>query len=189
MLTLPTTFSGSGSYAAPPERSAITMTLSAAERSLLAEMPLHAITSVHGEAGLRERLAIEVSALPPGDHALVQATLELAARLHAGDRRQREPYVNHLLRVAIRIIGRYQVRDPEVACAALCTTPSKTTQATSPPAAASTMPSPRSALSSASVLPGSSPPSPTRTAKQAATSTSSTASTSLPAWKPIPGLE
>ena len=30
--------------------------LAPAERRLLAAMPLHAITSVHGEAGLRERL-------------------------------------------------------------------------------------------------------------------------------------
>ena len=30
----------------------------AAERRLLAVMPLHAITSVHGEAGLRERLLV-----------------------------------------------------------------------------------------------------------------------------------
>src|SRR6266702_1312281 len=35
------------------------------------------------------------------------------------DRRQREPYVNHLLRVTIRIISHYRVRDSDVACAAL----------------------------------------------------------------------
>lgn len=35
--------------------------LDAAERRLLAEMPLHAITSVHGKAGLRERLLIEIA--------------------------------------------------------------------------------------------------------------------------------
>src|SRR5260370_8151364 len=44
---------------------------------------------------------------------------ELAARLHAGDRRDREPYVNHLLRVAIRIMSHYGVRDADVVCAAL----------------------------------------------------------------------
>jgi (p)ppGpp synthase/HD superfamily hydrolase len=38
---------------------------------------------------------------------------------HAGDRRQREPYVNHPLRVAIRILSHYRVRDADVACAAL----------------------------------------------------------------------
>ncbi|HEV2933694.1 MAG TPA: HD domain-containing protein, partial [Streptosporangiaceae bacterium] len=39
--------------------------------------------------------------------------------LHAEDRREREPYVNHLLRVAIRIISYYGVRDVDVICAAL----------------------------------------------------------------------
>jgi len=43
----------------------------------------------------------------------------LASRLHAADRRQREPYVNHLLRVTIRIISHYGVRDADVVCAAL----------------------------------------------------------------------
>ena len=45
--------------------------------------------------------------------------LRLAARLHASDRRQREPYVNHLLRVALRIMVHYSVREPDVVCAAL----------------------------------------------------------------------
>ncbi len=89
------------------------------ERRLLAEMPLHAITALHGEAGLRERFAIEIAALPEADRARAAEALELAARLHAGDRRQREPYVNHLLRVAIRIITYYRVIDADVICAAL----------------------------------------------------------------------
>jgi hypothetical protein len=93
--------------------------LGTAERRLLAEMPLHAITSVHGEAGLRERLAIEIEGFRPGDRERVEQALALASRLHAADRRQREPYVSHLLRVAIRIISHYRVRDPDVACAAL----------------------------------------------------------------------
>jgi len=93
--------------------------LGSAERRLLAQMPLHAITSVHGEAGLRERLAIELAAFPAAGRERVIQALELASRLHAADRRQREPYVNHLLRVTIRIISRYRVADPDVACAAL----------------------------------------------------------------------
>lgn len=90
-----------------------------AERLLLAAMPLHAITATHGEAGLRERLAIEVTDLPGADRARIGQALSLAARLHAADRRQREPYVNHLLRVAIRIRCYYRVRDADVLCAAL----------------------------------------------------------------------
>ena len=43
----------------------------------------------------------------------------LASRLHAADRRQREPYASYLLRVTIRILSHYRVTDPDVACAAL----------------------------------------------------------------------
>ena len=45
--------------------------------------------------------------------------MEWASVLHAGQRRTREPYVNHLLRVTIRIICYYQVTDPDVLAAAL----------------------------------------------------------------------
>jgi hypothetical protein len=93
--------------------------LDATERRLVASMPLHAITSVHGEAGLRERLLIEIAQFPAVDHARAGDALALASRLHARDRRQREPYVNHLLRVTVRIISHYRVTDPDVACAAL----------------------------------------------------------------------
>jgi (p)ppGpp synthase/HD superfamily hydrolase len=82
-------------------------------------MPLHAITSVHGEAGLRERLLIEIARFPAADRARAGDALALATRLHARDRRQREPYANHLLRVTIRILHHYRVSDPDVACAAL----------------------------------------------------------------------
>ena len=93
--------------------------MSASERRLLAAMPLHAITALHGESGLRERFAIEIAEFSDGDRIRCQRALKLAAQLHASDRRQREPYVNHLLRVAIRIITYYGVRDPNVICAAL----------------------------------------------------------------------
>jgi (p)ppGpp synthase/HD superfamily hydrolase len=82
-------------------------------------MPLHAITSVHGEAGLRERLAIEIAGCPTAGRATAADALALASRLHARDWRQYEPYVNHLLRVAIRILHHYRVRDTDVTCAAL----------------------------------------------------------------------
>jgi len=93
--------------------------LGAAERRLVASMPLHAVTSVHGEAGLRERLLIEIAQFPAADRARAGAALALASQLHARDRRQREPYVNHLLRVTVRIVSHYRVTDPDVACAAL----------------------------------------------------------------------
>jgi hypothetical protein len=88
------------------------------QRRLLATMPLHAITSTYGEEGLRERFALDIASWPAADRARLEQALDLAARLHAHDRRDREPYLNHLLRVAIRII-RYGVPDPDVICAAL----------------------------------------------------------------------
>jgi hypothetical protein len=88
-------------------------------RQLVATMPLHAITSTYGEQGLRVRFAAEAEAWPGPDRERLNRALNLAARLHAADRREREPYVNHLLRVAIRIMSHYGVRDADVACAAL----------------------------------------------------------------------
>ena len=94
--------------------------LDPAERRLLARMPLHAITSVHGQAGLRERLLMEIERFPAADRGRVRDALALAGRLHAADRRQREPTRFHrMLRVAIRILSHYRVSDPDVACAAL----------------------------------------------------------------------
>ena len=89
------------------------------ERRLVATMPLHAITSTYGEEGLRARFAAEIETEPEEDRRRLNQALELAARLHAGDRREREPYVNHLLRVAIRIMSHYGVRDTDVIIAAL----------------------------------------------------------------------
>jgi hypothetical protein len=89
------------------------------ERRVLAATPLHAITALHGEAGLRERFAVEIEGLPADSRVRAERALEVAGRLHAADRRQREPYVNHLLRVAIRIMCYYCVSDADVVCAAL----------------------------------------------------------------------
>jgi hypothetical protein len=89
------------------------------QQRLLATMPLHAITSTYGEAGLRDRFAAEIASWPEADRGRMERALELAARLHADDRRVHEPYVNHLLRVAIRIMSHYGVHDADVICAAL----------------------------------------------------------------------
>jgi len=108
-----------GPAGAAAARSVTAGSVDQGERRLLAAMPLHAITALHGEAGLRERLAIETAGLPEADREQVNRALDLAARLHAADRRQREPYVSHLLRVAIRILSDYRVRDADIASAAL----------------------------------------------------------------------
>jgi (p)ppGpp synthase/HD superfamily hydrolase len=86
---------------------------------MLLSMPLHAITEVYGEAGLRERFSLELLEFPAPDRRQLEEALELAARLHAEDRRVREPYLNHLLRVAIRIIRYYGIHDVDVLTAAL----------------------------------------------------------------------
>ncbi len=89
------------------------------QRRLLATMPLHAITSTYGEEGLRERFALEIASFPEADRVRLERALDLAGRLHADDRRDTEPYVNHLLRVAIRIMSHYGVHDADVIGAAL----------------------------------------------------------------------
>jgi hypothetical protein len=101
------------------EASESTIMLNPAGRRLLAKMPLHAITSVHGEAGLRERLLMEIAQFSVPDRGRAHDALALASRLHALDRRQREPYTNHLFRVTIRVISHYRVVDPDATCAAL----------------------------------------------------------------------
>jgi hypothetical protein len=88
-------------------------------RRLLETMPLHAITATYGEDGLRERFAAEIAGFPGAERRRLEEALELASRLHAGDRRQSEPYINHPLRVAIRIMSHYGIRDPDVVIAAL----------------------------------------------------------------------
>jgi (p)ppGpp synthase/HD superfamily hydrolase len=85
----------------------------------LLSMPLHAITREYGEAGLRDRLQLELASFPPAAQAQLEDALQLAARLHADDRRVTEPYLNHPLRVAIRIIRYYGIRDVDVISAAL----------------------------------------------------------------------
>jgi hypothetical protein len=87
---------------------------------LVTVMPLHVVTAMYGERGLRARFAAEIARLPdPAGRERAERALELAGRLHAKDRRQREPYVNHLLRVALRIIRHYGIDDVDVICAAL----------------------------------------------------------------------
>jgi hypothetical protein len=88
-------------------------------RRLLETMPLHAITATYGEDGLRERFAAEIAGFGGVERRRLEDALALASRLHAGDRRQSEPYINHPLRVAIRIMSHYAIRDPDVIVAAL----------------------------------------------------------------------
>lgn len=85
----------------------------------LTVMPLHAVTEVYGEAGLRRRLDLELRRLPPEGRTAVGSAADWASRLHAGQRRTREPYVNHPLRVTLRMLVHYRVTDPDVLVAGL----------------------------------------------------------------------
>lgn len=85
----------------------------------LLSLPLHTITEVYGEAGLRRRFALEIARFDQPTQDRLSRALRLADRLHADDRRVREPYLNHLLRVTIRIICYYRIHDSDVLAAAL----------------------------------------------------------------------
>lgn len=93
--------------------------ITGASSSYLLAMPLHAITEVYGEAGLRDRWALELRKLSDSDRIMLTHALTWASDLHAGQRRTREPYANHLLRVAIRILCYYRITDAQVLAAAL----------------------------------------------------------------------
>ncbi|MBU3065142.1 HD domain-containing protein [Nocardia sp. NEAU-G5] len=84
---------------------------------ILAVMPLHTISDVHGEEGLRRRLELESAKLAAPER--VNEALALAADLHRDDRYGREPYLNHLLRVAIRIVSHYEVHETDLVVAGL----------------------------------------------------------------------
>lgn len=63
--------------------------------------------------------SVATERFPGAERGRIEAALELMSRVHAGDRRQREPYACHPLRVAVRVISHYRVADADVACAAL----------------------------------------------------------------------
>jgi (p)ppGpp synthase/HD superfamily hydrolase len=86
---------------------------------LVMTMPLHAITEMYGEVGLRQRFALETEKFDAHGRQVLGQALGLAAELHRLDRRSREPYLNHVLRTAIRIITYYEVTDIDVIAAAL----------------------------------------------------------------------
>jgi hypothetical protein len=86
---------------------------------LVLTMPLHAITEMYGEEGLRQRFAREIAGMHDESRQQLQDALELASRLHRDDRRSREPYMNHLLRTAIRIMAYYEIKDVDVLVATL----------------------------------------------------------------------
>jgi (p)ppGpp synthase/HD superfamily hydrolase len=87
--------------------------------SYLQTLPLHTITEVYGEAGLRDRFSREIQRFAEPDWRRLSKALALAGDLHRQDRRTREPTVNHLLRVTLRMMCHYEVDDVDLLVAAL----------------------------------------------------------------------
>ncbi|MCQ0009425.1 hypothetical protein [Actinomadura madurae] len=87
--------------------------------SYLQTLPLHTITEVYGEAGLRDRFAREILRFREPDWRRLSTALALAGDLHRQDRRSREPVVNHLLRVTLRVMCHYEVDDVDLLVACL----------------------------------------------------------------------
>jgi hypothetical protein len=85
----------------------------------LGALPLHAIPVVFGQAGLAQLLTHVMGRLRADARYAIADAAEWAQRLHAEQRRTREPYANHVLRVTLRIICHYRVTDPDVIIAAL----------------------------------------------------------------------
>lgn len=82
-------------------------------------MPLHAVTEVVGHKGLVRRFKLEIERFSPGEQAQFNKAYNLAMDLHGKDHRVREPSMNHVLRVTIRIIHHYKIDDVNLIIAAL----------------------------------------------------------------------
>jgi hypothetical protein len=63
--------------------------------SYLQTLPLHTITEVYGEAGLRDRFSREIERFAEPDWRRLSRALALASDLHRQDRRAREPVDGH----------------------------------------------------------------------------------------------
>jgi (p)ppGpp synthase/HD superfamily hydrolase len=89
------------------------------DRQLLT-MKIGVVDSNWSSDGLRAMLAATLTGFDPEARANVLRAERLASRLHADDTRSGgSPYVNHLLRVTIRIAHYYHVRDVDVLTAGL----------------------------------------------------------------------
>jgi hypothetical protein len=81
-------------------------------------LPLTLVSLDYGTEGLELRLQHELDELGLKNNHMVQEGIELGLALHHHDSRTYEPYGNHLLRVALRLIE-FEVKDPTVLAAAM----------------------------------------------------------------------
>ena len=83
-------------------------------------MSLHAITDRLGNEGLCRRFELEKSKFSPEQQELLDKAYDLAMQLHKDDvRKSGEPATSHLLRVAIRVIHHFGVKDVNTIAGAL----------------------------------------------------------------------
>jgi len=85
----------------------------------LAGMPLHEITITYGTAGLIGRYNLEVASLPEESQWQLNQAFLSAAEWHKDQKRTNGPYIDHILRVMLRVISHYGIDDPDILTAAL----------------------------------------------------------------------
>lgn len=86
---------------------------------LIATMAIHGISNLYGTEGLKQRFEIESEVFSSSERDLLSRCLDYSTSLHSGDFRGSDPYINHPLRVALRIMAHYEIEDSNVAAAAL----------------------------------------------------------------------
>ncbi len=83
------------------------------------KMSLHEISQRFGTEGLLIRYNSEVARLPDEAQQQINQALLSAVEWHKDQRRTNGPYIDHVLRVQIRIISHYGIEDPDILIAAL----------------------------------------------------------------------
>jgi len=82
-------------------------------------MPLHEISVKLGTSGLIERYNIEIAELPEETQWQVNQAFLSAAEWHKDQQRTNGPYLDHILRVSLRVLCHYGIKDPDILAAAL----------------------------------------------------------------------
>ena len=78
---------------------------------LIPSMSIHDISILYGTEGLRQRFEIECGVFDSSERDLLSRSLDYATLLHQEDFRGSDPYINHPLRVALRIMAHYEIEE------------------------------------------------------------------------------
>jgi hypothetical protein len=84
-------------------------------------MPLTDVSIEYGTEGLLIRFdnAVDSLELDESERVLIYDSLKLALDLHSNDKRTYEPYANHIIRVALRLIENLKIKDAVTIAASL----------------------------------------------------------------------